>query len=179
MSTAGPNGPSTGTGVAAGGPAWVNPGNVTAEDATFSTCTLAAQACNDIVVGTGLGFAIPAGSTINGIVLEVKMKTGGGTSLVGFQLRKTGGSFGAPKSATPTTTNAFVTLGSSADTWGSGATPADINNATFGGGVSGTGAIYTDTFSVDFLRITITYTPASGGPHIVVTGQAVMRAAAR
>lgn len=72
--TVGPN--IAGTGADGGGVnvAWVNPGNVTANDSVFATAALNVGLHTNELLATNFGFAIPAGATINGIQVDVNRK---------------------------------------------------------------------------------------------------------
>jgi len=53
---------------------WASPGNVTANDGVFASVTLGASGTSNELQGTNFGFAIPAGSTVNGITVEIFKK---------------------------------------------------------------------------------------------------------
>ena len=60
--------------------AWSNPGNALASDNAYATASnVKNNASTNYLKCTGYGFAIPAGSTINGITVYVERKTSGGT----------------------------------------------------------------------------------------------------
>jgi len=121
---------------------------------------------SNYLVASGMNFAIPPQSIINGIQVSVTRKEG--TSLYGgikdrsIKIVKNGAitgtehSAGAIWSTTPTT----ATFGSSTDLWGTTWTPADINAATFGAAIAVTeissrGA--NETAYVDHITITVHY----------------------
>lgn len=177
MATAGPNLPTAATGnthtIGAGNIAWGSPTNIELADGTNATNNLPnASVSNQVsmdLIGTGFGFAISAGATINGILLEINVKqnalTGGGAFENTIRILKAGTAVGTDKTtgAVPPTTATTVNYGGSADLWGTTWSPSDINNANFGAC-----AVYendnvtnTKTVSVDFFRITVTFTPAS------------------
>jgi len=164
---------------------WTSPGNVTTNDGVFAQVALGSSAPSNELQGTNFGFAIPAGSTINGITVEIFKKAISG--------------FGSPTDADVTILKAGVatgtnlghlgaannwlsaggidTYGGSSTLWGATWTPADINAANFGVQISctewtGGGSA---TAGVDFIRITITYTPPAppptGGKHRVIETQ--------
>lgn len=104
MATAGPNGPSTGTSDASVGVvAWVNPGNITADDTNFTT--------NATTFGGGqsanwANVRLVIAGTISG-------NTNSNATAIG-------------------STQSFIGAGSSSDLWGLTLAPSDINNANFG-----------------------------------------------
>jgi len=118
-----------------------------------------------------------------GILIEVQAKgTTTLTNAMHVRCRKTSGNFtGSYVQCTPTTTEQYFQCGSTSSlaAWGTGLpTISDINSSTFGAAID-FDPLVSGTLSVNHVRITIGYTPASGGPHITQTRQAVMRAATR
>ena len=169
--------PGTGTQVDnAGGMAWGNPGNITAEDSVAATVQITVvNAWSDFLDGKAFGFAIGAGDTIDGIRLRLrKATTGPGAEFYRDQhirLLKAGVQTGDDKAAGDDWnwggTYKWGTYGGAADLWGAAWTPADINDAAFGGRVSlfrfnGTSGIIA---YADCIRITVYYTegPPPGG----------------
>jgi hypothetical protein len=153
--------------------AWSNPTNIEAPGAGGASVTLPTNSASEILRASGYGFAIPTGTTIVGIQVEVAM-AGEPTFLPGrdyvVQLDKAGTAVGsnkatgAPAPATPGALGAAPpyqtrVYGGSNDLWGTTWTPSDINNATFG--VEFTAATATTLvsggFTVDFIRVTIYY----------------------
>ncbi len=109
---------------------------------------------------TGFGFSIPASAIVNGIIVEPKFAGSAGGTRVTVQLLKAGAPAGTGKSttrpsgATTCSTSAFLTLGSSTDSWGTTWTPADINAANFGIRFTKDGG---GTAFLDAVRITVDY----------------------
>ena len=185
-STAGPSFPTTTSGnlttvAGAGCITWTSPGNITANDSVFATVSLTAFAVGCDLIGQGYGFSIPSTATINGITAEVNAKqtVGSGSPVcqdLTVKLLKAGTAAGNNK-AVPTnitTTAATITYGGAADLWGTTWTPTDINASTFGlvwvGWESAISA--TATLSVDFMRITVTFTaPANGSKMLQLLSQ--------
>lgn len=67
-----------GTGATAGfGIAWTNPGNVTADDGSYATCT--GPGTSQRLEATNFGFALPSGATIIGVYPEFKMHASSNT----------------------------------------------------------------------------------------------------
>jgi hypothetical protein len=186
--TAGPN--LAGTGATAGGCngsttfCWTSPGNITASDGVNAQVVLGASGASNELQGTNFGFAIPAGSTINGITVEIKKQAvsgPGNPTDVDVTILKGGVATGTNLGHTGAgngwlSAGGIDTYGGTSSLWGTTWAPADINAANFGVQIScveWTGAS-TTTAAVDFIRITITYTPAAapaGGKHRVIHTQ--------
>ena len=56
--------------------AWTNPGNIYTSDNVYATAALGNNIVSNYLVASGFNFAIPAGSTINGIAVSVERKEG-------------------------------------------------------------------------------------------------------
>ena len=167
-------GPEYGTGSndnAVGTIAWANTSNIGADDASTAGATLAGGNGTDsnYLKVLDLGFSIPSGATINGIVLEAGVS--GNFTGVGddnsVRLVK-GGTIGGDNKASGTdysTSETLRTYGSSSDLWGLAWTDTDINATTFGAVFSANRVAGTDSFTVavDYMRITVHYTEAAGG----------------
>lgn len=191
MTTAGPNLPGSGVDSNLGDSAvaWSNPGRITANDSSFTTIAVSPgtdDAFGDLG-GHGLhastwGFAIPAGSVINGMQVQIQGQTTGVSVDIAC----------VPAGSAPVTGNRHITLtttlglrstGGAADQWtgandgflGSPPTATQINAIDW---EFGTIKGVTSTVSIDYIQITITYTPVGGLPMTQVRGrQAVKRAA--
>lgn len=167
-STAGPNGGST-FGTIGAGSNWATQSNLAAEDAAVTTCTPASDTPCRLLCAKNLGFSIPAGATINGLTAEIKRsRTDGGgdardsvVKLTKSGSAVTGGDKADVVTAWPTSLT-YKTYGGVADLWSTTLSVAEVNAATFGVCVSVTDSVDGDTVNVDFTRVTITYTPASG-----------------
>ena len=70
--------PGTGANIAGVGPDWLTPGNITADDAAVANvvCGSNPVTVSDFLSGTNYTFGIPAGSTIDGIEVEIIDYTG-------------------------------------------------------------------------------------------------------
>lgn len=154
--------------------AWVNPANVGADDGTESTITAATFDSPDIsqlLVASNFGFAIPTGSTINGIVVEIDRRNSAGAASDNRVQLATGTTFadlvGTNKADTaldwPTAT-AVATYGGAADTWTAGLTVAQINAAGFAVFLSVQADAANTDVQVDYIRVTVHYT----APPVVV-----------
>lgn len=158
--TAGPNNPTV-----ASGSGWTTPSGIESTS-TVAHVSVLAGGNSSFLVGSAFGFAIPTGSTINGIVVSFdreevlgsgQLETGtvSVTKTVGVQAgnRKIG-------SAPWTTSFVTETYGASNDLWGTTWTVADINGTGFGFfiDVIETSASYNRTAGVQNYTITVTYT---------------------
>ena len=146
---------------------WTTPGNVGADDAAYASITAASFDANDLsylLRATNPSMGVPAGATINGILVEIERHyangtvadydvclTKDGTTRVGDD-KSTGAAFPA--------TDAITSFGGATDLWGTTWTVDEINATTFGVlyKMQATGA-NADGF-VDFIRITVYYTGA-------------------
>ncbi|MBS1921461.1 MAG: T9SS type A sorting domain-containing protein [Bacteroidetes bacterium] len=144
---------------------WVNPGNVAASDnvyASFGSITTA-NAYTDYLVVTNFGFAIPGGSTITGIVVEVERSDVNFRTIDNSVKIVKGGIIGGDEKAVSATyplTDTYQQYGNAGDLWGLAWTDADINASNFGMAVSAkkinspSGAA---TGKIDDIRITVYY----------------------
>ena len=147
--------------------AWTSPGSITADDTSYATCALANSAQSNYLSATNFGFSIPAGSTINGIQVSIMRQRSSFSSPdirdTVVSLIKGGTVTGANRAATSTnwpTSMGTASYGTTSDLWGATWTPADINASDFGVALSAnsTGSS-SRTASVDYMQITVTYTP--------------------
>ena len=165
-SSGGPNFPSTGTdSTGVGTIAWINPGNVTADDTSYSSVTLGNNAVSDYLKGTGFNFSIPANATVNGIQVAINRMSSDNSVRIADQevkLLKGGSVTGNNKADTATNWETVLTTrtyGGATDLWGGIWTPADINNPNFGMALSAHNKNTSSmTATVDFVTITVSYT---------------------
>ena len=157
---------------------WTNPANIGADDDAYATCT-------DIPVSGGTSyqllakdfqFAIPSRATIDGIEVTIGRGSSGANlrdSVV--QLTKNGSALvGSNKGATSTdwpTSEGVAVYGGSTDKWDTTWTAADVNSANFGVALQAvnvdTGVVR--TASVDYISVTIHYTPLTSPVQVTVT----------
>lgn len=183
MASEGPRFPGTTASLANAGSsenaeAWVSPGNIVSDNGSEASITAATFDTPDIsqlLVASNFGFTVPDGSTILGIVVEVERRDGaiGAASDNRVQLAK-GTTFaslvGSNKAATTTdwpTAAGVASYGTgTTDLWGTTWTPAEIRASSFAVMLSvQADAANTDVF-VDFIRVTVHYTP----PNVTGTG---------
>ncbi len=162
--TSGPNYPGTTANVALGGSAgaWTAPGNIVSDNASYASITLNNSQYSDYLTGRNYSFSIPAGATINGIVVEIDRygSTNNRISDRDVYLTKNGTtSVGTDKAAGNWPGSSGVqTYGGAADLWGTTWTPAEINNANFGVMLSAQSSQAGITANVDYIRVTVYYT---------------------
>lgn len=189
MPSSGPLYAGTGADDAAfGTDSWTNPGNIVSDNATYAETDNVFQ-YSHYLKATNFSFAVPAGATINGIVVEIERlnTTAATTNCVDARVRIVkGGTVGTTDKADTVTTwpeTATVkTYGSSSDLWGETWTVADINASNFGVvlATEWQSGFYPHP-SVDFIRITVYYTEAAtGGDRCYPRGvsRGIMRGAA-
>lgn len=172
MASEGPNSPDTAVDDATiGTVAWNNPGNVLASDDSRAAVTLSLNAISHYLKVTDFDFAIPAGSAINGIVVEVERQSNATTGTRDEQVRLVqGGTVGGNNKADtvtvwPLNTDTIATYGGAADLWGLTWTPADINATDFGAVVAAKNYdVPNRTARVDHIRITVYYAVGGGQP---------------
>jgi hypothetical protein len=150
--------------------AWVNPGNIVSDNATEAAITAATFDSPDIsqlLIGSNFGFT--TSGTIDGITVEIDRRSIIAGSGADFRVQlATGTTFadlvGTNKADTATTwpsTSAVATYGGAADTWAAGLTSAQVNAAGFAVFLSASAKIANADIGVDFIRVTVTYTPAA------------------
>ena len=171
MATAGPRYP--GTVATEVGPSgdndWLTPANVGADDGSEAQITAATYDAADHsyrLKATNFGFdsIIAAGDTINGITVEIDRRAFAGaaqdqevrlydsTSVLVGDDKQTA-------TAWPSTL-AIATYGGAADTWTAGLDAADIRSANFGVALIVLADAANTDIGVDFIRVTVSYTPA-------------------
>lgn len=176
MASVGPNSPGTINNIDNGGAvAWVNPGNAASSNNSYATWTSTANNPSDYLQFVNFGFAIDAGATIDGFLVEIewfqsagsviqpeelKLENNGGTS-VGDDKALVLGSY---STTLIPTSEAYTSFGGSSDTWSTGYTPADVNLSDFGVAfiVRKTSGGTSQSVSVDHVRITVYYTTPAG-----------------
>lgn len=177
--TAGPNSPTAASTaqIPNSSGTWANPDNALASDDSYATQPLFGGSTinTNLLWVRGFNFTIPAGATINGIAVSVERNSqcDDTTPPCTSEIRDRSvvlwrdGFFNTEDKAKPDAwpeNDATVGYGGTADLWGQSWTPALINNAGFGVGISArlSDSIDGRTARVDYVSITITYTPAVG-----------------
>jgi hypothetical protein len=153
---------------ASGTVAWASTGNAYRTDNAYAQVSVDGTT-SEYLYCRNFGFALPAGATIQGIVIDVERKSNstgdGGSRDASVRLVNAAGTVVGNDYATTTlyTTSDLVEAhGSSGDLWGVSWAVADINDPDFGVVFAATkpssaGAAHTVT--VDHIRITVYYSP--------------------
>ena len=158
--------------------AWVSPGNVVGDDGTNTSITAASYDSPDIsqlLVASDFNFAIPSGSTIDGITVVIERNNAAGAASDNrVQLSTTtafAGLVGDNKAATATdwpAAMATATYGSSSDDWAASLTAEQLNDAGFSVMLSVQADGANTDIAVDYLTVEVTYTPpaAADQPYV-------------
>lgn len=157
--------------------AWVNPTNVGADDtseATITAATFDSPDISQILVTSSYGFGIPGGSTIDGLTVEIMRRNSAGAASDFRVQLATGTTFadlvGDNKADTALdwpTAEALKTYGGGADNWNAGLTVAQVNATGFAVFLSAQADAANTDIQVDFIRVTITYTPPATTVQVV------------
>lgn len=118
---------------------WSNPTYVALMDTSRATLLIVAAGYSNYVTASNFGFAIPAGSIINGIEVEIVQQWGAASYTYAHdqavQLIKADGTLGGTNKATATEylmVDAYQYYGGATDLWGETLTVTDVNDADFG-----------------------------------------------
>ena len=158
---------------AVGNQLWNNPNNAKAADSAFAQSFAGDGFVTNYLKATNFSFSIPAGATIDGILVEVeKQGFDGGNAVVDGNARivKSDGSLGTENKADTTDESwtfpaSYYSYGSSTDLWGETWTASDINDADFGFAINANGPSSSPlTMYVGHIRITVYYTSLSYNP---------------
>lgn len=140
---------------------WDTPSNASASDNARASAVLLITEVTKYLKATNFGFAIPTGSTIRGIVVEVEKSSAVGVTVEDNSVKIVkGGTISGTEKAVAgawSDTDAYTTYGSATDLWGVTWTAEDINLSTFGVVVAAD-ATAAGTARIDHIRITIHYT---------------------
>jgi len=153
----------------AGEAAWTNPASAASSDNSYATLTSTIPAASQYLLAKKLGFAIPVGATIIGIMASVERKASkesGSFHVSDLEARIVkGGLIGTTNRAAagwwPTSDTVRI-YGAADDLWGETLTPSDVNAEGFGfalrAEVIAAGSV---TASVDAIKVTVYYTEAA------------------
>ena len=149
--------------------AWSNPTRVVASDNSRSSASLSgAGSISHYLKATSFGFAIPAGATIDGIVVEIEKREQESADDVKdskVRIIKSDGTIGTTDRADTATewgtSDAYATYGGTTDLWGEAWSSTDINDADFGVAISAVSAPGSAVADVDHIRITVYYTEST------------------
>jgi hypothetical protein len=115
---------------------WVNPGNITADDATYATNALSSGESDWLVADTFDLSAIPDDSVITGVRVKIQALSSFSdlSRITGVTIGKDDSTLGTEKNPTAlflTTSAVDYTLGGSADLWGLSLSAAEVKASTF------------------------------------------------
>jgi len=170
VATAGPSFPaSTGWDTSIGTVGWTSDGNIVSDNGSYAFMSSAGTSY--YLKATNFGFSIPSGATINGVTVRYECST---TAMSVYEnslrLIKAGTISGSDYSTTAayTGTDTVYTRGGSSDLWSLSLSAADVNDPTFGVGLSVYDFMGGGDTRVDYITIEIAYTAAASGPEAVV-----------
>jgi hypothetical protein len=144
---------------------WTNPTNIEADDAAYATTVLIFQYSYRLKA-QGFDFsAVPDGSTIDGIKVEIERYTSYADMIKDYRVQlldASGNLVGSNKAGASTwgTSLTVITYGGAADTWAASPTAAMVKDADFGVAFSIYDYLgfFNKTCYVDYIRITVYYT---------------------
>lgn len=144
---------------------WSNPGNITADDASYATTgAMGGSQQTHYLKATNFGFAIPAGAAINGIECYTKGFRSGGTMYPEIIKMVINGTVTGNNKGNLITEwgagEAEKVVGANNDTWGLTPSADDINSATSGVVIAFRSGPDTPSISINSIKLRITYTPA-------------------
>lgn len=160
----GPNIAGSGVSAAGSGNAWTNPNNVTSA-VSYATVTTP----SNYLQITQFAFSIPAGNTVLGIAFTLDVTLSNLSNTFPFFLMKNGNYVGTVKNTSISYSPTTITVGGSADLWGTTWTANDINQTGFGLAIGSIGGASGVAAGVRNVKATIYGT---GGPTIAVSGSA-------
>lgn len=151
--------------------AWTDPDGVFADGGTVAT----APSNNADQGYASFGFSVPGGSIIDGITVAAEAMSSGSACRLSAALSGSGGSgLTSFRNATLPTSFGVVTFGGSADTWGRVWDPTQLTDGNFNlvlrSSDPGSNCAGTDTTSVDWVTVTVTYrTIKNGGANAAIS----------
>jgi hypothetical protein len=148
---------------------WNSPGNITADDGSEAQSQATAGGTSTYLRASNFGFSIPAGATINGITAVIERRSALSTQEAKDQevkIVKADATKGTTNKAIATvypTTLTAQSYGGAADLWNETWTSTDINDSDFGFVLMSQRHDASGVMYVDYMSITIDYTPAPAG----------------
>lgn len=150
---------------------WIGPTEVASNDGIEAQITAATYDANDHsyrLKATNFGFSIPAGATIDGILVEIEQRRfAGAAEDQEVRLYNAAGTLVGDDKQTATAwpgTATIASYGGSTDTWNAGLTDTDINDPDFGVAHIVLATAANTDIGVDFIRVTVFYTAAPASP---------------
>ncbi|MDD5029969.1 MAG: hypothetical protein PHH58_10785 [Rhodoferax sp.] len=140
--------------------------NVNLSDALYATASV--NGTTNYLKCTGYSFAIPAGATILGVMVNLQRKASKNSRVndAAMRLVKAGviGATNRSQATTYTTTDVYEAHGNASDLWGTTWTPTDINATTFGAALA-VRSTKSRTVYVNHMPISVTYSAPAAAPH--------------
>ena len=159
---------------------WLNHANASTSDNVYATADSLIDTPSYYFKATNCGFSVPAGSTINGIKVEIEKKKSNAFTNISDNsvLISKGGTLSGTEHSVSEEwglTDTYSTYGSPTDLWGLSWTADDINSTGFGMGISIIDDAVPGTASIDHIRMTVTYTAAAAAASsTIVSSQQVI-----
>lgn len=146
---------------------WGNPNNIKADDGSNATAGLDDEYIYSYrLKATNFGFSLPAGATIDGILVEIERSASAATVIDCYrvQLLDAAGALVGDNKADVgtfwTTTPTIKEFGGATDKWNATPTEAMVEDADFGVVLTFHNGISYSVAQVDFIRMTVYYTVA-------------------
>lgn len=169
MASQGPNNGSTFVDDAGvGTQTWSNPSNAQTSNDVKADVGLGVDgggfSISHYLKATGFGFSIPAGATIDGVVVEIERSANTASSGQDYEVKLVkGGTIQGNNKASASswpTTDTYATYGGAADLWGLTLAVGDVNASNFGCAIAcaNINASESITAYIDHVRITVYYT---------------------
>ncbi len=159
---------------------WVSPTNVSADDGTQAQITAASFDATDQsyrLKATNFGFdaVVPAGATINGITVEIDRRCFAGAAQdQEVRLYDSSATLVGDDKQTATAwpaTLETVSYGGASDTWNASLDADDIRSSSFGVALIVLADGANTDIGVDFIRVTVDYTPPPDPPTAYGSGR--------
>lgn len=154
--------------------AWTTVSNAASSNNTYAGCYLSAGAAGHYLKCTNFGFAIPGGSTIDGVIVIVECYTSQkGIEDNAAYLVKGGSIVGSNKKNAllwDDSVDTNMSHGGVADLWGTTLTVSDVNASDFGFviQVTNVSSKFSGNAYIDHITITVYYTEG-GGPSSAIS----------
>lgn len=149
---------------------WTNVTRGTVDNNLYATYSFtAAGELTSTLAVTDYSFGVPAGATIDGVVAEIAVFANNNPYVTDYSIKltKDGSTAVGTNQSTSSylsTSESYVTYGSSSSLWGTTLSVSDVNSANFGVACQWTLATGTSkTVFVDHVRMTVYYTAAASG----------------
>lgn len=169
MASSGPYPPGTAASVGTG-TEWTTPDNALAADSAYAEIALPVEALGAKLALGDFGFAIPTGSTIVGVAVEVYDVTLTGSIFSTLYLtldgiNASGGSFHSLESG-----SGWTLYGGANDSWTLTLTAEQVNDPGFGIYIIATDSGFGSSAQVNSARITVYYSTDDDGPFLATIG---------